>query len=88
METFSTDHNGSYAAATLPELQKIEPTLNDTTTATPKLGTVGAEEYTVESTASGSGDTFKLEMKQGKPTRTCTKAGGGTGSGGCPTGSW
>src|SRR6202795_109858 len=34
METFSTDHNGSYVGGTIGELQTIEPTLNDTTSAT------------------------------------------------------
>src|SRR5579859_3350810 len=32
METYATDHNGSYAGASVAELQAIEPTLKDTTT--------------------------------------------------------
>ena len=34
IETFATDNNGTYVGATLAELQKIEPTLNDTSSAT------------------------------------------------------
>ena len=36
IETFATDNNGTYVGATLAELQKIEPTLKDTTTAKAK----------------------------------------------------
>src|SRR6266516_5926060 len=36
METYATDHNGDYTGASLAELQKIETTLKDTTTATAK----------------------------------------------------
>ena len=29
IQTYAAENNGSYVGATLPELQKIEPTLND-----------------------------------------------------------
>src|SRR5438309_2523950 len=32
METFATDHSGTYVGGTLAELQAIEPTLKDETT--------------------------------------------------------
>jgi type IV pilus assembly protein PilA len=88
METYGTDHNGSYAGATLGELQTIEPTLKDTTTAIAKAPSgLSATGYTVESEAASSKDVFKLTNANGEITRTCEKAGGGT-DGGCPTGSW
>jgi len=88
METYGTDHNGSYTGATLGELQTIEPTLKDTTTAIAKAPSgLSATGYTVESEAASSKDVFKLTNANGEITRTCEKAGGGT-DGGCPTGSW
>ena len=39
METYAAENSGSYTGATLAELQAIEPTLKDTTTATAKVGT-------------------------------------------------
>ena len=88
METYGTDHNGSYTGATLGELQTIEPTLKDTTTAIAKVPSgLSATGYTVESEAASSKDVFKLTNANGEITRTCEKAGGGT-DGGCPTGSW
>src|SRR6202020_3245731 len=36
MESYATEHNGTYAGATLAELQAIEPTLKDKTTAEAK----------------------------------------------------
>jgi type IV pilus assembly protein PilA len=88
METYGTDHNGSYEKATLEELQKIEPTLKDTTTAIAKAPSgLSATGYTVESEAAASKDIFKLVNKEGEVERKCEKAGGGT-DGGCPTGKW
>ena len=88
IETFATDHNGTYVGATLEELQAIEPTLKDTTTAIAKepsgLSSTG---YTVKSEAASSKDVFTLVNAAGEITRTCEKAGGGT-DGGCPTGKW
>jgi len=88
IETFATDHNGTYVGATLSELQAIEPTLKDKTTAeaqAPK--SLSSEGYELESIATGSKDVFKLKNSKGEITRTCEKSGGGT-DGGCPTGTW
>jgi type IV pilus assembly protein PilA len=85
METYSTDHNGSYVGATTAELQAVEPTLKDTTTATFKvLGTPTATGYEVESEASGSKDKFTIKVTNGEVERKCAP----TKTGGCPTGSW
>src|SRR6202012_4220090 len=37
IQPYGSEHNGTYEGATLAELQKIEPTLKDTTTAKAKI---------------------------------------------------
>jgi type IV pilus assembly protein PilA len=91
MQTYAAENNGSYANATLANLKEIEPTLKDTTTAVAKLGTVTATEFTVESEAVGSKNTYTLKNKEGEIARTCktsaTTSPVNTG-GGCKGGSW
>ncbi len=90
METYSTDHNGSYVGASTTELQAIEPTLKDKTTATfvvPASPAPSATGYAVESTAVGTGDKFIITVTNGEAARTCTAA-SASNKGGCPTGSW
>ena len=86
IEAFASENSGSFASATLGELQKIEPTLKDTTTAVAKpLKSLGTAEFEVESEAVGSKHVYKLKNKEGNIERTCTPAG----AGGCSaTGSW
>jgi type IV pilus assembly protein PilA len=85
METYSTEHDGSYAGATLAELEKIEPTLKDHSAATPSVVKAAAEEYEVESVAAGSGDKFKYLNKEGEVKRTCSPVS----KGGCTAaGTW
>lgn len=87
-ETYSTDHNGSYTSISKAELEAIEPTLKETSSA--KLVTVEVkgtgEGYKVESEAVATGDKFAIERTTaGEVKRSCTTAG----KGGCPTGgSW
>ena len=88
IETYATDHNGSYVGAEIKELQAIEPTLKDESTAKPAVNKAEATGYEVQSTSVGSEDVFKLLNAGGVVTRTCEKKGGGSGSGGCPTGTW
>jgi type IV pilus assembly protein PilA len=80
-ETYSTDHSGEYLNMTLEELQKIEPTLKDTTAATLTIvGTPTATEYSVRSTSKATSDTFTVTREStGAIKRTCT----GT-KGACP----
>jgi type IV pilus assembly protein PilA len=73
---------GSYQGATLPELQKIEPTLKDTTTATASVLKAEAEAFEVASTAKGTGNVYKILNEKGVVTRKCTTAGKGS----CPAG--
>src|ERR1700704_113875 len=55
-EAYASENNGSFVGGNLAALEAIEPTLKDTSTATASVGTVGSEEFTVSSTAKGSGD--------------------------------
>jgi type IV pilus assembly protein PilA len=86
METFATDHNGSYAGAANSDLVAIEPTLGDTggatlTTVTPN-GSIG---YTLTSTAATTGDTFTIVSTSGSVARSCATGSGGGSPGGCPS---
>jgi type IV pilus assembly protein PilA len=72
MEAYADEHEGSYTGATLAEVQKIEPTLKDTTTAVAeKVKGVSATGFEVESEAVGSEDTYKLKYENGTITRSC-----------------
>jgi type IV pilus assembly protein PilA len=85
METYSTDHNGSYSGANLTELQAIEPTLKDTTTAkAQEPSEQSSTGYKVESESVGTHDKFWIKVNNGQPERGCSP----TKTGGCPTGSW
>jgi type IV pilus assembly protein PilA len=86
-ETYATGNNGSYAT-TAAQLQAIEPSLNDTGSATFTMGTAGTNAYQVVSTAAHTGDSFTItESTGGVESNTCTDGTGGSGSTGtCPTG--
>jgi type IV pilus assembly protein PilA len=81
METYATDHNGSYEGAKLAALQTIEPTLNDKTTAEAKeTKKVGSEEYEVESVVTNNKThKYNLLNAKGEISRTCEPKG----TGGC-----
>jgi type IV pilus assembly protein PilA len=89
-ETYATDHNGEYTGMTVAELQKIEPTLNETASAKLSIeGTPGASEYEVVSTTekgNTKGNKFKIKrLANGEVSRTCTTVA----TGACPsTGDW
>jgi len=87
METLSTENNGSYATASVAELQKIEPSLNEVTNAVPTVATGTATGYTITSKAASTEDTFTLTDAAGVVTRTCT-AHSAANPGGCPKGTW
>ena len=82
METFATDNNGSYAAATEAALQNIEPTLD--------LGALDlnpaptANTYSIDVTsAAGATQVFSIDRAaNGAVSYPCTTAG----TGGCPAG--
>jgi type IV pilus assembly protein PilA len=77
IETWATDHNGSYAAATLAGLQAIEPTVGGAVA----LSNLGVDTYTLTATADNTGNTFTIARAgSGAVTYPCTAGG----SGGCP----
>jgi type IV pilus assembly protein PilA len=89
METYATDNNGDYTGADLTKLKAIEPTLGDTSSATPAApGGLGTTGYTVSSVAKNTGDTFFITNASGNITRSCTNGTGGGSPGGCSSGSW
>ena len=91
METYSTEHNGSYAGATVAELQKIEPEVkargeNETTEEPEGEGIeveAEADEYTITSFSSTPKQSFSIKNVKGTLTYPCTEGG----HGGCPAGS-
>src|ERR1700722_730648 len=89
MQAYAIEHSGSFVGATLTELQKIEPILKDTSTATAAVaGTPTAEGFEVSSTAKGSGNVYKLKSEKGAVTRSCTTSVTGNNGGGCAGGTW
>jgi len=83
METYSTDHNGTYAGVALGDLQGIEPTVSATTVIsdTGGAGNPDSDSYRVTVT-SDSGGTFSIDRDGGTLTYPCT------GGGGCNGGTW
>jgi type IV pilus assembly protein PilA len=88
METYSTDHNGSYVGSEVAgELTDIEPTLNSAELTISGPGAVEkptATGYTITS-KSTNGHEFSVENDEGVLTFECTPKE----KGGCPsTGNW
>jgi type IV pilus assembly protein PilA len=83
METYATDHNGSYLGVTVSGtggLTSYEPTLSG---ASIVLSGLAANSYTIEVTAPVTGNVFKIaRATTGVVTYPCTVAG----TGGCPSG--
>src|SRR4051794_5849874 len=87
METFSTDHNGTYVGATVAELEAIEPTLSNAVftnageggALTPAPTETG---YTITIEGSNANQTFTVSNAAGTLTFPCTEEG----KGGCPAG--
>ena len=82
METFATDHNGSYLGVTVGDLTTIEPTLGEYALTLPVAAT--ATTYSIRVTSS-TGNTFDIVNNAGALTFPCATAA----DGGCPAGgSW
>jgi type IV pilus assembly protein PilA len=85
IETYATDHNGTYVGASKAELQALEPTLKDEKTAVvAETAELSATGYKLESESVGSKDKFIIKVNNGEVERSCSP----TKTGGCPTGSW
>src|SRR3954447_5063512 len=80
METFQTDHAGSYATADVAALRTIEPALQNATLA---VSGVAQNAYTVTVTADSTGHTFSVTNNAGALSYPCTGVGGG-----CSGGTW
>jgi type IV pilus assembly protein PilA len=94
METFSTDHNGEYlnsakTAATTAEIQEVEPTLKETTSATFTVVAAGANTYEIKSVSGATKDEFIIKrLANGEVSRTCNSPTSKTGCSGKESGSW
>ena len=86
METYSTEHGGSYAEVTNAKLHAIEPSLPALEAGPPKIHVAEKPEgkgYEIVVTSeSASKNTFSVINEGGALTYPCTTGG----SGGCPTG--
>lgn len=94
IETYATEHGGSYAGATAAELKKIEPTIvvagsKEVSGATEYTGegivvaNAEASKYTIQS-RTANGHIFEIVNTEGAMTYPCSPAG----KGGCPVGGW
>jgi type IV pilus assembly protein PilA len=97
METYATDHNGSYSGVAAPtDLSALEKSINttDTTQAMLTTATGSATGYTVVAQAPSTGDLFTITNANGQITRACSIGTGSGTPGGCQnvssagTGSW
>jgi type IV pilus assembly protein PilA len=77
METYSTDHGGSYEGATPAELEAIEPTLSS---ATLEVLEDGTDSYEIVSKNPTSGNEFFVVNESGTMSFPCKEPG----TGGCP----
>lgn len=76
METWSTEHQASYAGATPADLVRIEPALSGARGLNVQST---ADSYTVSVDSAGQGGTFSLERRStGDTVRDCTRPGAGT----------
>jgi len=92
IETWATDHSGSYVGATAAELKKIEPTITaavtsgepgkETTTEGIIVTKANPDEYTIQSWSSNQ-RVFEIVNVKGALTYPCSPTGGG-----CPVGGW
>jgi type IV pilus assembly protein PilA len=96
IETWASENSGSYVNAkkespTTTELNAIEPTLKDTSTAKVVKATGTEKGYELESESVGSKNKYKLVDNEGAITRSCTTFTTTTPAntnGGCKGGSW
>ncbi len=86
IETYSTDHGGSYSGATVADLRAVEPTVRPATNVAGTGGTGGPGNRDFRVTvASTDGRTFSVDRNGGTMTYPCAVP-SGVERGGCPTG--
>jgi len=84
METYSVDHNGTYALADGAALHAIENTVNDTDATKPMVtvvGTPNATDYQIHVTSPKTGNSFDITRTGGTFSFDCLTGG----QGGCPS---
>lgn len=85
METYSTDNGGSYAGATVADLEAIEPTLSSAEFKEAKIAKAAESEYEFIIVGASAAQTFTVKNVGGELEFPCTVPG----EGGCPsTGKW
>jgi type IV pilus assembly protein PilA len=83
LETWSTDHGGTYEGATMAALIAVEPTIKESKKAGEEgiaISGLGPNKFTITSTASTT-HTFSIVNNEGVVTYPCTPAE----KGGCPS---
>ena len=89
MEVVGSDNNGNYSSGTVSQLRSVEPSLNDTSTATLSETTApGSSSYSVVSTSNTTGDSFTITRSGQSVSRTCSAGTGPGAPGGCAGGTW
>lgn len=85
METYATEHNGTYTNASLALLHDIEPAIDESLTSPIDVEDIGPAKYEIK-VASSTGTTFTLDNTEGTLTYSCSAPG----KGGCPSpaGDW
>jgi hypothetical protein len=85
LETYATDHNGSYVGADVAALQAIESTIGTGGNAVSFVGTPTNDSYDLKVTNSSTGHSFEINKTATSISFPCATAG----QGGCPsTGDW
>jgi type IV pilus assembly protein PilA len=85
LETYATDHNGSYVGADLAALQAIESTIGTGGNTVAFVGTPTATDYTLKVTSTATTHWFEIVKTSSTIGFPCDPPG----QGGCPsTGSW
>ena len=88
-ETYSTDNTGESLNMTTALLQKIEPTLNDATSATFTVVAATATTYELKSISTATKDEFVIKrLANGEVERLCTSPTSKTGCKGAEKSSW
>ncbi len=89
-ETYSTDNNGEYLNMTTALLQKIEPTLSETTSTTFTVESgATATTYEIKSVSVATKDEFVIKrLANGEVERLCTSPTSKTGCKGAASSSW
>jgi type IV pilus assembly protein PilA len=89
-ETYATNNNGTYTG-NLSDLTAIDPSIQSGNGVTPAVdaGAGSTTGYTVQATATSTGDAFTITESSGSESNTCTAGTGGGHPGACPTsGTW